>query len=144
MTAGSTSGHGPDLAVVVAAHGSRAEESNEAHRTLVRALEARIGVPATPAFLELADPSIPAALAGAVEAGAGRVVLVPFFLHPGRHLREDVPALVREARVRFPGVTIELLGAFGADPALLDALAGQVTVALGEPTAGHGVVEAES
>lgn len=119
------------VAVVVAAHGSRAEGANVAHREVVEALTSMLAPPVTPAFLELAEPSIPDAIDAAVGAGATTVLVVPYFLHPGRHLTDDLPAIAAEARTRHPSVRVELLGSFGSEPGLLDILAAQVGRALG-------------
>jgi len=118
------------VAIVVAAHGSRAEGANLAHRDVVTELDGRIGPPATPAFLELAEPSIPTGIDAAVAAGATTVLVLPYFLHPGRHLSDDLPAIVADAVVRHPGHQIRLLDSFGADPALLAVLVAQVDAAL--------------
>ncbi|CAN5808634.1 hypothetical protein BH10ACT1_BH10ACT1_39400 [soil metagenome] len=123
--------HGPvPIAIVVAAHGSRAEAANAAHREVVTALDARIDPPATPAFLELAEPSIPAGIDAAVAAGAATVLVLPYFLHPGRHLGDDLPAIIADASARHPDHQIRLLDSFGADPALLGVLVAQVSAAL--------------
>lgn len=119
------------VAVVVAAHGSRADAAQDAHREVVAALDARIEPPATPAFLELAEPSIPQAIDAALAAGATTVLVLPYFLHPGRHLGDDLPAIVADASARHPDRRIRLLDSFGADPALLAILVGQVEGALG-------------
>ncbi|QXC59708.1 CbiX/SirB N-terminal domain-containing protein [Aquihabitans sp. G128] len=119
------------VAVVVAAHGSRAEAANLAHRDIVDALDARIGPPVTPAFLELAQPSIPEGIDAAVAAGAATVLVLPYFLHPGRHLSDDLPAIVAEATDRHPGHQIRLLESFGSDVRLLELLAAQVEAGLG-------------
>ncbi|MCU1497325.1 MAG: cbiX [Acidimicrobiales bacterium] len=124
------------VAVVVAAHGSRAEAANLAHRQVVEDLDSRIGPPATPAFLELVEPSIPAGIDAAVAAGARTVLVLPYFLHPGRHLSDDLPAIVADAVARHPGSDVRLLASFGSDPALLDILAAQVDAALEERSAG--------
>lgn len=116
--------------VVVAAHGSRNELANQAHRDLVEVLAERTPVAVAPAFLELASPAIPDAIDQAVARGAGRVRLLPYFLHPGRHSVEDLPRIVDEARARHPGTDIDLLEPFGADPRLLDVLAHQIDDAL--------------
>ncbi|CAN5133399.1 hypothetical protein BH20ACT3_BH20ACT3_17070 [soil metagenome] len=47
------------IVVVVAAHGSRADPANAAHREVVEELAAAVSSPVAPAFLELAEPSIP-------------------------------------------------------------------------------------
>lgn len=119
--------------VVLAAHGSRAATANDAHRALAERLAGATGCPVGAAFLELAEPSI----AGAIDDAATRartVLVLPYFLHPGRHLSEDVPAIVADAGRRHPDVAVQLLGAFGAEPAVIDLLADQVGRAVRPPT----------
>lgn len=116
--------------VVVAAHGSRAEAANAAHRAVVSALDAAIDGSALPAFLELTEPSIPDVIDQAVADGATDVLVLPYFLHPGRHNGEDMPAIVSAATERHPSVTVRLLDLFGADPALVEILVAQTRGAL--------------
>lgn len=116
--------------VVVAAHGSRAEAANRAHRELIAAVGRRSAVPVTPAFLELAEPSIPAAIDTAVEEGADRVLVLPYFLHPGRHLAHDLTAIVEAADERHRPASVELLELFGADPSLVELVTAQIESAL--------------
>jgi sirohydrochlorin ferrochelatase len=119
-----------DIAVVFVAHGSRAEAANEAHRATAERLAADLDVPVVAAFLELAEPSIPDAIVAAADAGADRVLVLPLFLYPGRHLVRDIPALVGEAVGRRPDAAVEVLDAFGADPAIAELLAAQVRRAM--------------
>jgi sirohydrochlorin cobaltochelatase len=114
------------LAVVVVAHGSRADAANVAHREAVAALGRRVDVAVVAGFLELAEPDIPTAVAQAVASGADDVAVLPLFLHPGRHLVEDIPALVAAAADAHPGVRVRLLPAFGDDPGVIDLLAAQI------------------
>lgn len=105
--------------LVVIAHGSRRDASNEEVARFaeqVGAAMARDGAyqGVSCAFLELADPSIPAAMDRAVAAGARRVDLFPYFLAAGRHVAEDIPRIVGEARGRHPQVTFRVLEHFGA------------------------------
>ena len=76
-----------------------------------------------PAYLEIAEPSIPDAIDRVVADGAGTVRLLPHFLGPGNHVQRDLPAIVAEARERHPEVAIELAPHLGADPRLVDLLA---------------------
>lgn len=117
--------------VVLAAHGSRAEAANTAHRDLVAAIAEQSSAPVVPAFLELAEPSIPDAIDAAAADGATRVLVLPYFLHPGRHLADDLTGIVAAATERHPAVTVELLGLFGADPGLVVLAAAQIEAALG-------------
>lgn len=128
-------GTGVATAVVLIAHGSRAEAANEAHRTAAAQLEALVGGLVLPAFLELAEPSIGAAIDHAAGADATRILVLPYFLYPGRHLTEDIPAQVDAAAAKHPTSHVELLPAFGADPGVLGLLAAQIHAAAAEP--GH-------
>ncbi|HMS89358.1 MAG TPA: CbiX/SirB N-terminal domain-containing protein [Acidimicrobiales bacterium] len=121
------------VTVVLVAHGSRASSANQAHLDLAAALAARIEPTVLGAFMELAEPSIGDAIGRAVDAGATVVAVLPYFLHPGRHQQVDIPQLVAEAAETRSGVEVRLLDPFGADPAVLDLLAGQVSRAV-DPT----------
>ena len=78
------------------------------------------------AFLELADPLIPAAIHQATAAGATKVLVLPYFLYPGRHLSLDIPELVATTAAMHPDVEIITMPGFGEDPAVLGLLVAQV------------------
>ena len=118
------------------AHGSRSEPANLAHHETCRQLAERRGVPVYAAFLELATPSLDEAVGAAAGDGHHRLAVLPYFLYPGRHSREDIPRLVDEAAAVHAGVELALLPIFGADPAVLDLLGSQFGGRLGSPTMG--------
>lgn len=113
-------------AVIVLAHGSRADTANEAHVELCATLVERTGRAVRPAFLELASPSFAEAVARLADEGATVVEVLPYFLHPGRHDARDVPALIDAARTAHPDVDFVALPLFGADPGVVDLLAGRL------------------
>ena len=108
---------------VLIAHGSRRAESSKEHAALCAAVSAAAGTDVRPAYLELAEPSILDAVAGAAADGATTVRLLPYFLHPGNHVREDLPRLAETARVAHPGIDVDLRTHVGADPRLVELLA---------------------
>ncbi len=118
--------------VILVAHGSRLPEAGVAHRAVCQQLERKLGddTPVEPAFLELTEPDIPTCIDRAVAGGAGRLVVLPYFLHPGNHTLRDIPATIEAARAKHPDVLIEQAAVFGADPALVGALADQARSAL--------------
>lgn len=111
---------GESHVVILIAHGSRAEESNENHRRLVAEVAARSGAAVRAAFLELAEPSIGDAVEAAATNGATSIRLIPHFLGPGRHTTRDIPAAIAEASQRHPSVVITVSDHVGAHPALVD------------------------
>jgi sirohydrochlorin cobaltochelatase len=116
----------PDTVWILIAHGSRRAESSVDHAALCAAVAEAAGTPVEPAYLEIAGPSIPEAVASAVDGGATTVVLLPYFLHPGNHVREDLPRIAQECRDAHPGTAVELRTHVGADPRLVGLLASLV------------------
>ena len=93
--------------VILLAHGSqsfRAEEGLQEIASQVR--EGLGGARVLLAFLQANHPSLPEAIAGAVAEGTKKIVVVPFFLAPGVHVRKDIPAELDQARAKYPGVEI--------------------------------------
>lgn len=118
-------------AVILIGHGSRAPEARQYFLDLAAAVRERLGTDwVEAAFMELCEPSLAAVVEQCVARGAARIVVVPVFLHPGRHLQHDIPRLVAEARVAHPEVVIELAPHLGAHPAITPLVADIVRDAL--------------
>lgn len=83
-------------------------------------------------YLECNEPSIPDAVRQCVEAGAQRVIAVPYFLHTGTHVACDLPSLLEEAAQRWPDVEFLLAPYLGAAAELADILARRAREALSD------------
>ncbi len=108
-------------ALIIVDHGSRRPEAHAhllwiAEQVRQRAPDLRVYV----AHMELADPSIDAAIDSCVEDGASEVQVHPLFLVPGRHLTQDIPALIQRGSERHPGVRIRMTDSLGSIPDLAD------------------------
>lgn len=66
------------------------------------------------AHMELAEPSIGTAVAKCASAGCKTAVIAPYFLSRGRHISEDIPALVAEAQLANPSVRCIIAEPIGA------------------------------
>lgn len=110
-------------AVVLVDHGSREAAANRQLSAVAAALRRRLpGWRVATAHLSIAAPGVPAAIAACVAAGAREVVVVPYFLGPGRHASRDVPQLARAARASHPGVRIRVAAALGVHPGIVAAV----------------------
>ena len=117
-------------ALLLIAHGSRHPEANDDLHHVARCLRER-GRQVVASFLELASPTPLEAGRECVEQGAGRVVLVPYFLSAGVHVRRDLAAIRDALAEQFPGVTFVLAEPLGRHPLLLDVVERRVAEALG-------------
>ncbi len=115
-------------AILLVDHGSRRAEANAlledvAEQVRARAPEWIVEV----AHLEIAEPDIAAGIDACAARGATRIVVHPYFLGPGRHTTDDIPAQVERAGRRHPEVEIRISEALGGHAALIDAIVDRVS-----------------
>lgn len=121
-------------ALLVMVHGSPRASANA---EMFRVVEELKGRPETRerfpvvevGFMECNEPSIPEAIDRCVTAGAERVVAVPYFLHTGTHVADDLPTLLEEAEERHPGVEFLMSDYIGLSPHLTDLLTSRAEAA---------------
>ena len=53
------------------------------------------------AYLEIASPSLPEALEALVRKGRREILVLPYFLQSGRHVKKDIPRAVAALKQRF-------------------------------------------
>ena len=73
-------------------------------------------------FMECNAPTIADAADTCAAAGAEMVIAVPYFLHTGTHVADDLPTLLEEAAARHPQVTFQMGRYIGTSPALSEIL----------------------
>lgn len=111
--------------LLVVAHGSRRQASNDEVRALterVRAVANERFAAIECAFLELAEPSIPDGLERLIDNGASQVTVLPYFLAAGRHVTEDIPEAVATTQASHPDVHIEVAPYLGTSEAMPELL----------------------
>ena len=118
-------------ALLLIAHGSREAQANADLHYLADELR-RSGeyVAVVASFLELAEPSIAAGATQCVAAGAERVVLLPYFLSAGVHVRRDLTVARDCLAKQFPAVDFRLAPPLGRHPQLLEIVAERASAAL--------------
>ncbi len=97
-------------ALLLIAHGSRRQASNDEVRELTNILaqdtKDEFSIVEC-AFLELADPLIPEGVSACVNKGADTVTVLPYFLSAGRHVATDIPEELEKAQALHPHVNIK-------------------------------------
>jgi len=118
-------------ALLLMAHGSREPEANADLHHVAAMLRQRGAYPLVEvSFLELADPAIPQAGAHCVQQGAQRVIMLPYFLSAGVHVRRDLKGLREELAARFPHVDFRLAEPLGRHPLLVEIVETRASAAL--------------
>lgn len=108
-------------AVILLGHGSRAPGAGDGMEKVAAGLRHRLkeGIVEV-CYMANQGPVFPDSLEDCVARGASKIVVIPYFLHSGMHILQDVPQLLRKEAQRFPGVELVLGKNLGFDECLVD------------------------
>ena len=114
-------------ALLVMVHGSPRPIANEEMFRVVEIVKQRGAFPIVEVgFMECNAPDIPTAIASCVSQGATEIAAVPYFLHTGKHVADDLPTLLEQARERYPEITFRMGEYLGRSPRLTEILADRI------------------
>ena len=120
-----------NTAILMMAHGSRIAEANDAAREVAAMVREITGFEIVEvAFRELHEPDIQQGIDTCVARGAGRILLMPYFLFMGAHVQHDLPEEIMTAQKRHPGLIMEMGGHLGAHRKLAEIEAERINEAL--------------
>ncbi|MBI2353716.1 MAG: CbiX/SirB N-terminal domain-containing protein [Deltaproteobacteria bacterium] len=118
-------------AILMMAHGSRIPEANDAARRVAEMVRDMTGFEIVEvAFREMHAPNIQVGIDACVAKGAGRILLMPYFLFMGAHVLHDLPEEIEKARKRHPGLVMEMGGHLGVHRKLAEVETERVNEAL--------------
>ena len=108
--------------VVLLGHGSRrGKDTDVGLREVVRRLQNRFnnGSKVRMAGFEFTQPTLKDAVLGLAEEGSSSIVVLPFFLFEGKHVRIEIPDQLEQLRPIIPGTTIIYARPLGVDSRLM-------------------------
>lgn len=109
----------PIRAVMLVGHGSLRSGAGAAMLRLAeRAQAARVAPIVGAGFLNYSQPTFDETLERCIEGGASEVIIQPYFLVPGKFVREDLARLAEAGRLAHPQLSIHVAQPFGDHPAL--------------------------
>ena len=110
-------------AILLVAHGSPRPEANDDVRAVAEAVRGRLPrLPVSIGYLDCNAPDIPSAIDSCAGLGATEIVVVPYFLHSGKHLVRDIPAILEECARDHPAVSLTMSDCVGHQPAIASVL----------------------
>ncbi len=118
--------------VILLGHGSRVEKAGGDMERVAAILKQRHGFPLVEyCFMSRLPPHFPETLAALVGRGATRVLVIPYFLHTGLHIRLDIPEMMKEEAAKYPGLRLQLGGNLGYDDILVELVRKRIDESLG-------------
>ncbi len=108
-------------AILMIAHGSRVPAANADLRRLAEQVAAQRPADLIEcAYLELAEPTIPAGLEACVQRGATRVLMLPYFLSAGAHVQRDLEEHRQVFSQKYPDLEFRCCPPLGPHPLLVE------------------------
>jgi sirohydrochlorin ferrochelatase len=110
-------------AILVVNHGSRSRDAVaqfEKILTLVRSQSNYKHIKG--AHMELAEPTIPTVVKEIAEMGVTEIIVVPYFLFNGNHIKHDIPEILTELQSVYPSITFTFGNPIGFEPLMADIL----------------------
>ena len=118
--------------LIVFAHGSSVASANQAVEKVASDMAGAGGYETyETAFLDAAHPELKEAVARLVAKDVEKIVVLPYFLTLGIHLKRDLPRIVEELSLIHHGVEITVTEPLDGHPALKEILLDRARKALG-------------
>ncbi len=117
--------------MILIVHGSRDPKWRNVFGTFMEKVTAALpGQAVILAFMELASPTLEEAVVQLIESGCNEIEVLPLFMADGGHVDHDIPAQIRDTRVKFPSVVLNQLPPVGKHPAVQAAMIQIIQTAL--------------
>jgi sirohydrochlorin cobaltochelatase len=97
-------------AVIILGHGSRSGGADETVKRVAAKIQKSGGSE------QYVQPTPREALEHCIRQRAKKIVIVPFFMQPGAHVRRDIPAFVEMAKKEHPDIDIMATDFVGSHP----------------------------
>ena len=109
--------------MLLISHGSPRDEANNAFSELTDRIAARLNCNnILPTFFSIKRPNIMDQVGKLVEQGVERIIMLPYFLGNGQHIRADIPEQLEQCNKQYPEIEIEFLPTLQGEPGLEDVL----------------------
>jgi sirohydrochlorin ferrochelatase len=114
-------------ALIVLGHGSRAPEATETLAVVTAMVREKTNYDRVAyASLQLSEPDLASVVQELADAGMKRILVAPFLIATGQHVKEDIPNELAALREKHPGVEMHLGSPLGADERLAEILLDRV------------------
>ena len=116
--------------LIMIAHGSRRELSNNEFTDLVKEVKSKDNRfdEISASFLEFANPDIATVVNEYIEKKISKIYFYPYFLNSGKHVSVDLPNIINELKDNNPSTEFILLTHFGKSEKISDMIIGDISL----------------
>jgi sirohydrochlorin cobaltochelatase len=113
-----------EQAVIILGHGSKSVDAIEDFNYIVETFREVSGYGNVfGAHMELVSPSLEEVVSEIERSGdSGQVVIIPYFLYNGNHIKKDIPDKIESLQGQYPHLDIRLGAPIGKEDRMIDLL----------------------
>lgn len=109
-------------------HGSREDAARLGFESLLETLgKSLLPNPVGGAYLTINKPSIAEAVEAAIQKGIEEFIVVPFFFFEGAHLKNDIPQILADLKLKNPRIDFHVMPAMSSIEGFADWVVSNIT-----------------
>lgn len=107
--------------VIILGHGSKSKDAIDDFNYVVETTKEKSrNTNVFGAHMELADPSLEEVVKEISKDGGNKVVILPYFLFNGNHIKEDIPEKIKVLKKQYPNLEISFGTPIGKEPMMAE------------------------
>jgi len=114
--------------LLVVGHGSRSADAVDVFRRIVDEVRNKSSFNYVEgAHMELAEPGIEEMVKLLADKNVNEIVIAPYFLYEGMHLKKDIPEIISKLVSEYPEIEFRMARPIGFEPVMADILLKRVS-----------------
>lgn len=119
------------IGIIILGHGSKLHKANGLISKVAKIIKKEIsGNIVEPSYLQFHQPNLSESIKKVVEKGCKKIIIVPFFLFSGNHVKRDIPQAIKKEMDRYPDCTFVFTESMGEDGRIVDIVLQKINEAI--------------
>ncbi len=107
--------------IVLLGHGSKSKDAIEDFNFVVENMRSKlVDAIVYGAHMEMATPSLQEVVSHIQETGGNQILILPYFLFNGNHIKQDIPEIIEGLTQQHPDLDIRMGSPIGKEPMMAD------------------------
>ncbi|MBS4535481.1 CbiX/SirB N-terminal domain-containing protein [Clostridium sp. D2Q-14] len=107
--------------LLIVGHGSRSLDAQNTFKEIVKMVKCKASYEIVEgSHMEISEPNIPIVVEEMVGKGVNEILVVPYFLYSGIHIKEDIPQIIKTLEEKYNDVIFKMGEPIGEESLLAD------------------------
>ena len=112
-----------EKSLIILGHGSRSNDAQAEFNFIVDTVKSNVAFKdVAGAYMEISKPSLEETVEMLYKSGSRNIIILPYFLFTGIHIKEDIPHILENLKNKFENLQLTLGTPFGKEPLIADIL----------------------